>query len=200
MENCVTLNEELTLPSGCHLVKININKRLFDRLYNDSSSVHKISTNENNSDNLDSDSIRLNEPCVVSRENDDENDDLIMDILPETTRFTTTVSMSSIDAFGIDLENTVQDDDLIEDDLDVNYSPKLEHSSKQVVQTTQQLAMYVQKNSRLKLVLLSVDMSKDKYEIDNLIRIVSINYKFQTRKEEIRHDLFIKLEKKGRRI
>lgn len=173
MENCVTLNEELTLPSGCHLVKINVNKRLFDRLYNDSPSVHKI--NENSSDNLDSDSIRLNESSAASRENDDENDDLIMDTLPETTRFTTTISMSSIDAFGIDLENTVQEDDLIDDDV-VDHSPSLEHSKQQQVQVqTQQLAMYVQKNSRLKLVLLSTDMSKDKYEIDNLIRIVSIN-------------------------
>ena len=182
MENCAPVKEELVLPSGCHLVKINVSKRLLDRLIFDSSnsalSTRKrsdfLSTpiNDNEYQNNDDDKFdeiltyETNKQSVSRDGRDSQNsfdDDLVMDVLPDTTRFTTMISVNKINLDMLD-----QDDRLnINDEFDDVES----------VQQMEKITMYVQKNSRVKLVLLSLDSasSKEIYQIDNLIRNVIKN-------------------------
>lgn len=153
MEKCVKVNESLTLPSGCHLVKLNISKRLLNRLIKESNVSDYYANNK-----LDEESNEFEDLNIT---NDlPSNEDLVMDVLPESTRFNTTVSLNSfpndlIDEF--DLENSA-DSDFFDTESD------------ELCQVT----AYVQKNSRLKLILLSLDTNKDQYDLDNLIRIVNI--------------------------
>ena len=157
------------MPSGCHLVKINVSKRLLDRLTFDSLSVSSstrkraslLSTPTNEYDMIESEFDEFGEdyPRPNSRAaNNNDEDDLVMDILPETTRFTTLVSINKINV------------DLLDDDhLNIND----DYDDQDESEPMQQLIMYVQKNSRLKLVLLSLDsVSREHYQDDNLIRNV----------------------------
>jgi len=183
LENCAPVKEDLVLPSGCHLVKINVSKRLLDRLtidsLNSTSSAKKrnafLSTpindfddrNENDTDKLDEsfsfESSSRNKQSISRDGRESQNsfdDDLVMDVLPETTRFTTMVPINKINL------------DLIDQDERLNIND--EYDDLDGLQQMEKITMYVQKNSRLKLVLLSLDSasSKEIYQIDNLIRNV----------------------------
>ncbi len=182
MENCAPVKEDLVLPSGCHLVKINVSKRLLDRLIFDSSnsmsSTRKrsallstpINDNEyqyNDDDRFDESlSCERNKQSVSRNGRESQNsfdDDLVMDVLPDTTRFTTMISVNKINLDMLDQDDRLNINDEFDDAESVTQMEKI--------------TMYVQKNSRLKLVLLSLDSasSKEIYQIDNLIRNVIKN-------------------------
>jgi hypothetical protein len=181
------------LPSGCYLVKINVTKRVLDRLTADSSSSssssHRVNKRpvsdffdltENESTTTTTTSDPKSDP--VNNDNDTFDQDLVeMDTLPETTRFTTTVSINKLNIIDfIDNENEQLDnfddyyykDDDIDDDDDDSINDDAVMPVHRQPHGLKQLTMYVQKNSRLKLVLLSLDSaaSQEQYKIDNLIR------------------------------
>lgn len=136
------------LPSGCYLLKIHLPKRLLNRLLKEASS--NLNTSDSSSE---TDSI-LEETNKASSEGD-----LTMDVLPESTRFTTTVSINS---FGLENNSSLNENDCIEDDPG------------EALEDLHQVTLYVQKNSRLKLVLLSLETSKEQFELESTIRIVII--------------------------
>ena len=143
LDKCERVNDSLSLPSGCFLVKVYLPKRLLNRLINESTEFNRVYT-QSSSESID----KLTEEIA------EEESDLVMDILPETTRFHTTVSISSI-------QNELQTD-ILQDTSEFYEND-----------TEQEIAVYVQKNSRLKLVLISLDTNKEQYEHENIIRIVS---------------------------
>ena len=193
LENCAPLKKDLVLPSGCHLVKINVTKRLLDRLNMDtftSSSARKRhaflsmpiddcdNQNENDENKLDEsygyESHSRNKQSTSTQDDGREShnsldDDLVMDVLPETTRFTTMVPINKINLDFIEQEDRSNINDEYDEMDDCNGG-----GGGGVEYRMEQLTMYVQKNSRLKLVLLSLDSasSKEIYQIDNLIRNV----------------------------
>lgn len=187
MEQCSEMRKELTLPSGCYLVKISLLKCLYDRIcYQQQFNKSKLENSDDDDDDDDNNEDEVNKRMMMMKLNqdDDEDDasisnDLIMDVLPQSTRFTTTSTFDHLNEIGIDfnqLENDLNDDDMNWDDL-IDYN---ENQYKLI-------NLYVQKNSRLRLVLLSnlitTDSSidekdqennkKDIYHLDNFVRIVN---------------------------
>lgn len=136
MEKCEPLNENLILPSGCNLVKINVSKRTLESLLNDAGVV-SLSSNQSTDDEND----ELEASATVSGGNDSV--ELTMDVLPESTRFTTSMAL-------IPHDDTNPNDHNIATDEDVSLN---------------QLIAYVQKNSRLKMVLLSADIANTTFSI-----------------------------------
>ncbi len=178
MEKCNEMRKDLTLPSGCYLVNINLLKCLYDRIC-----MEKNKTKLDNSDCL-MEEDNNQEMIKFNEEGDDEEDsnsisnDLIMDVLPQSTRFTTTSTLDQLNEIGIDFnqfENDLNDDD-------TNWDDSIDFNETQY----KLINLYVQKNSRLRLVLLSnvIDCSsdieindignkKDIYHLDNFVRIVN---------------------------
>ena len=105
---------------------------------------------------------------------DIDDNDLVMDVLPETTRFTTMVSINRINMHMVDIDDEHLNDDF--DDYDDEIAPGDDELSNAQPPRMEQLIVYVQRNSRLKLVLLSLEDAssvKDHYQIENMIRNVS---------------------------
>jgi hypothetical protein len=167
------VNSELTLPSGCQLVKINIPKSLLNSL---SSTAHltrpTAGTDDDDHDDdlsmvdvneLMSNSFIINDPAANNEEEEAE-EELVMDGLPKHTRFTTNVAIETLSerlATAI-VEDT--SDDFFFDNDSGNNGDSLE-----------QIAVYVQKNSHLKLVLLSRATQSEHYRLNNILPIVSVS-------------------------
>ena len=92
-----------------------------------------------------------------------------MDTLPEFTRFTQTVPISLLDDLSntenLDFETFINGIDFEENETD---SMSQDDSNSAVYQ----MALFAQTNSRLKLLVLSSNISKENYQIENVIRIV----------------------------
>lgn len=153
-------DENLTLPSRCYLVKVNISNKLYNSLIREANAINISSTLSNRVFN---DSPELSQQSETN-ESDTESNDLTMDLLPDSFRFTSTVSMRSASNMLDDLiaaeDEDDQNDDEDDDDEENNYGNVL--------------TMYVQTNSRLKLILLSLNSTEEPYQIDNTIRVVSL--------------------------
>lgn len=162
MEKCEPVNENLILPSGCFLVKVNLSKRFLSFIQNESGKNSAINDSDENSSLLDESDVISN-----SDETKSISSELTMDILPESTRFTTSVALNSLkdlDEYSSSAGNFGEfdlDDDDDEEGFDAD---KLA-----------QVTVYVQKNSRLKMILLSTEILKDKYTVEKTIGIVKIN-------------------------
>ncbi|RNA41981.1 hypothetical protein BpHYR1_031521 [Brachionus plicatilis] len=144
IEHCEPVNELLDTPSGCHLVKVYLPKRWLSHLIKE--------PNESSSQNLDENSFE-----IVDKKN--SNDDLVMDILPKSTRFRTKISLSSFTQFNTDYSNDLTNE-FFDDGID------------------QEIALYIQKNSKLSLVLMCLDSMSDKYTKDFIQKIfVSLSNK-----------------------
>lgn len=83
------------------------------------------------------------------------DDDLVMDVLPKSTRFQTKVSLNSFAHSNLD-------------NLDCLTSEFFDES------IDQEIALYIQKNSKINLVSMCLDTSSDKYTQDFILKIVSI--------------------------
>ncbi len=159
----------MKLPSGCHLVKLNILKSLLDRI----DSHQGLDASKRGSVDSWSD-VDVDENLNGSNERDASDstsidNDLVMDLLPDSTRFTTTNTLEQLNEIGIDLDSLDADDDDDGFELATNSSDQFA-----------QIVVYVQKNSRLRLVLMShlpreteiANSKTDVYQFDNFIRIV----------------------------
>lgn len=153
-------DENLTLPSRCYLVKVNISNKLYNSLIREANAINISSTLSNRVFN---DSPELSQQSETNN-SDTESNDLTMDLLPDSFRFTSAVSMRSASNMLDDLiaaeDEDDQNDDEDDDDEENNYGNVL--------------TMYVQTNSRLKLILLSLNSTEEPYQIDNTIRVVSL--------------------------
>lgn len=103
---------------------------------------------ETTSDNLDEDTFETVDPKNL-------DDDLVMDVLPKSTRFRAKVSLSSFTQFNLD-----NSDDLSNEFFDDS--------------TEQEVVLYIQKNSKLSLVSMCLDTSSDKYRPEFIVNIVSL--------------------------
>jgi hypothetical protein len=174
---CNEMRQDLTLPSGCYLVKINLTKCLYDRIC----FQQQIKSNRlENSDDENRESDENESEQMIQNEDEDNvsiNNDLIMDLLPQSTRFTTTSTLGQLNEIGIDFNRL--EDDL--NDEDMNWNDQNDFIDTQQYKIVN---LYIQKNSRLRLVLMSnqVDSSsndndsegkKDIYQLDNFVRIVN---------------------------
>ena len=140
MEKCEPLNENLILPSGCNLVKINVSKRTLESLLNDAGVVSLSSNQSTDEDEND----ELEASATISGGNDSV--ELTMDVLPESTRFTTSMALIPND------DSNPHDHSVAAAAIDQDVS-------------LNQLIAYVQKNSRLKMVLLSADIANTTFSI-----------------------------------
>lgn len=132
----------------------------------ESNTINISSSLSNRSFSFNESTSNLNENQLPITDSDNESGDLTMDILPESYRFTSAVSIRSASNILDDLVNFNEND--YEDDEDDN-----ELSEENNYGNT--LTMYVQTNSRLKIVLLSLHSSEDQYQKDNTIRVVSLD-------------------------
>ena len=165
MEKCVPFNSNLTLPSRCYLVKVNVSTKLYNILIREASNLTYSSLSNRTKDFTINDTSINNNP-QDRNDTDSESNDLEMDLLPESYRFTSDVSIRLASNIFEDLLNDdVNDnnDDEENDDYDDNEENKYGNA----------LTMYVQTNSRLKLITLSANSDDEQFQIDNTIRVVS---------------------------
>ena len=162
IEKCLPVNEELTLPSKCYMVKVTVACRLYNLLMSESNNLKAYGDDYDDNDDSSIDDSLLSSKRVNMNEIET---DLVMDILPEATRFTSNISVNELtNNYDIDLD-TNDVDNLNENENGLDYK---EH------ETTQDLTVYVQSNSRLKLILLMPNESAEKIQSDNLIKTVSV--------------------------
>ena len=156
LEKCVQFDDTLELPARCYLVRATLGINLYNSLVNSSIETK---FNEETDDTYDTKSKAF-------ADFDDFNSfneiDLTMDTLPETSRFTRYFSFN--DLMAKNLETVFDDSEL--DDINEDQSV--------TCNMTRDIIVYVQTNSKLKIVLLiSEDMKKHLKE-DSLIKDVSI--------------------------
>lgn len=156
MEKCEPLNENLILPSGCNLVKINVSKRTLESLLNEAGVV-SLSSNQSTDDEND----ELEASATVSGGNDSV--ELTMDVLPESIRFTTSMALINHD------DSNPHNQSVAATDEDVSLN---------------QLVAYVQKNSRLKMVLLSADIANTTFSIAIVYYIIDTIRYFNKQKKK----------------
>jgi hypothetical protein len=151
MSKCPPVSAELTLPSGCQLVKINLPKWLLD----------SIKSNDANQAASDHDSDSDEDLSVIDLPpglfDDHEDHELVMDGLPDAARFTTSVRAPQ----------TLAAERLAEPDA--SHDPHAEDS----LEPDEPLALYMQKNSHLKLVMLASSTRHETHQLENVLRIVS---------------------------
>jgi hypothetical protein len=157
------LNPDLNLPSGFHLVKIHLFKPLFDRLSSTNSSEKRsdqtVCTDQLNL-SLEINQVQRNQGNICKETTENEAV-LEMDVLPESTRFTLNVNSS----MGLSAEE--DEEILINNSQNVAIIDENSNFYEEVV-------IYVQKNSRLKLVLLAPCSIMDEISYEEIIRIVII--------------------------
>ncbi len=157
------MNPDLNLPSGFHLVKIHLFKPLFDRLSSTNSSEKRsdqtVCTDQLNL-SLEINQVQRNQGNICKETTENEAV-LEMDVLPESTRFTLNVNSS----MGLSAEE--DEEILINNSQNVAIIDENSNFYEEVV-------IYVQKNSRLKLVLLAPCSIMDEISYEEIIRIVII--------------------------
>ena len=186
---CENLDDGLTLHSGCMLVKVNLSNKLRNRLQREMKNETTMSGSESNT--LLSDT--LNEQNVGDGDNESESGDLTMDLLPDSCRFTTMVHVPTYtDLFynddddddddendGDGGEDDEEDEEDEEREVDEKSEEEREAENRKPAKLQQQVSpmiMYIQRNSRFRLVLLSDDFSdyKSKFDLSNARTTVRI--------------------------
>jgi hypothetical protein len=162
MSKCPEVDPELTLPSGCQLVKINLPRSVLNSI------LRPPASNSSGNDSPDEISLvdvndfasssSLNRGSMYGEEDEEEEEkELVMDGLSESTRFTTNVALDA--AYSERL--VIGENDSALDLMDGN--GELEPCS-----------VYVQRNSHLKIVMLGSSTQSEPYQLENILRIVSV--------------------------
>ncbi len=152
MDKCVVLNGDIPLPSGCSLHKVHALKPIVDSI------VYQTENERPNADNGDDD------PDYVYVDIDNDNDKLIADNLSNNFDLTMDdlVLNKSYDSIASTTSSTLANKHALDANSD-------DDSLREVI-------VYVQKNSRLKLVVLSAcDTDHLKmFNFDSTIKLVSL--------------------------
>jgi galactitol-specific phosphotransferase system IIB component len=200
LEKCAQINEELLLPSGCHLIRVNLSSKLFECLLKElgeGTSTEAISINEHKSktdeDELEMSSSKQSDESEADHSDKELDNELKMDTLPEAVRFTTQAHISKLSALNTLINNKIEqhlDDDFFDENIEHANSTTIDtekHPGNDIMTTTS-LGIYVQRNSRLKLVLILLDTNKQHYKQDATVRIVI--YFFLFKKKIMVHSTF----------
>lgn len=102
---------------------------------------------------------------TITDQSDSESGDLTMDLLPESFRFTSAVSMRSA--------SNIFEELILDNDLDDDEEESEENEINEESNYGNTFTMYVQTNSKLKIILLCLNTSEEQFQIENTIRVVS---------------------------
>lgn len=135
IKHCESIFDSSNAPSKFHLVKVHVPKSWLSNLVEDAADSREY---------LDVNSLEKEDAKY-------SDDDLVMDVLPKSTRFQTKVSLNSF----------ADNSDYFTNDF---YDESIE----------QEIALYIQRNSKINLISMCLDTFSDKYREEFILNLVSI--------------------------
>lgn len=135
------------------MLKIYINRDIFHRLLRDNASAGTNHVNTGTAAEESINDIELDSDPAKAMNNDSDTEDLTMDFVPDSCRFTSMIPITTLD-----------DQNLHAAHYDDSFADEADSASASQQRQVYPMAMYVQKNSRLKIVLLSQNISDELYQ------------------------------------
>lgn len=165
-------NENRTLPSGCYLMKVHVSKSVLKSLMGEWTA-----TSDQSMEDADAQSISETNKTTPTDALDDESlsTDLTMDSLPESTRF-----MENVSKLSAQLSSSDQDKVLLNA---FDHAPRRQAEYEREngtfdPESVEDLIIYMQRNSRLKLLLIMRAKKIEDFKYEKIIPIVSLSIFF----------------------